>query len=154
MKPKSLRSFDRLFPLAVVVSLIASMLGFAALERAARVGLGQAGAAESTAGIGMVVAALLIFVLLAAVLWTSVSVMRMGWMRYVLALVVAYTLYRSLIAFGVLGIGLGTLLDLLAALIAAFATALLFRPDARAWFAEYPDDDGDDGGDVDGDDTP
>ena len=142
MKPKSIRVFNRLYPVAVILALLSAALGFSALERQARAGLeGAAAAGDSTIGIGMVIAALLIFVLLAIVLWTTLALMRMGWMRYVLALIAAYSVYRGLFALGVTGPTAGTVLDLLAALVAALAAAVLFRPDARAWFAENTDAD-------------
>ena len=80
--------------------------------------------------------------LLATILWASVSVMRVGFLRWLLALVVLYALWQNYETIAATGTSLANLVDLAASLVAGAATAVLFRADARAWFAAVPDDSG------------
>lgn len=142
MKPKSLRLFDKLFALAAVLVLASAVLSFGNLEARALIGFGGEGEGARGMAIWMVIASLFIFMLLATILWASVSVMRVGFLRWLLALVVLYALWQNYETIAATGTSLANLVDLAASLVAGAATAVLFRADARAWFAAVPDDSG------------
>ena len=142
MTPDSIRRFNILFPIATLLVLISAVLSFGGLEEQALAGVGSPRDGSGTMGVWMVTASIFIFLLLAAVLWTTISLLRMAFMRYVLALIVLYSLFQNYQALTALGPGAATLVDLAASLIAGWAVVLLFQPDARLWFAENPDDSG------------
>lgn len=139
VKPKSIRRFDALFPLAALLVLVSSVLSFGALEAEVQLGFNSEGESARGMAIWMVIASLFIFTLLAGILWSTISFMRMGAMRWVLAAVVLLALYQNAVAFIEFGPNLAAFVDLAATLVGGFAVLLLFRPDASAWFAEHPD---------------
>ena len=140
MKPKSLRLFDMLFPLAALLVLASAALSFGNLEARALIDFGAEGDGARGMAIWMVIASLFIFVLLATILWASVSVMRVGFLRWLLALVVLYALWQNYETIAATGMTLANLVDLAASIVAGAATAVLFRADARTWFGATPDD--------------
>lgn len=139
MTPDSIRRFNILFPIATLLVLVSAVLSFTGLEEQALAGVGSPQGGTGTMGVWMVMASIFIFLLLAAVLWTTISLLRMAFMRYVLALIVVYALFQNYQALTVQGPNAATLVDLVASLIAVWAVVLLFQPDARQWFAENPD---------------
>lgn len=140
MKPKSIRLFDMLFPLAAILVLASAVLSFGNLEARALIGFGGEGEGARGMAIWMVIASLFIFVLLASILWASISVMHVGFLRWVLALVVLYALWQNYETISAAGASLANLVDLAASIVAGAATAVLFRADAKAWFGAMPDD--------------
>ena len=140
MKPRSIKLFDILILIATLLVLASAILSFASLEQRALVGVDIQGEGARAMAIWMVIASLFIFALLAGVVWTSISLLRMGVMRFVLALVVLYALglnYHTLVT---VGPDVGGLVDFAASLVAGAAVIVLFRADARQWFAEDPRD--------------
>lgn len=140
MKPSSIKLFDVLFPIATLLVFASAVLSFAGLEEQALAGFDGVGEGARGMAIWMVTASIFIFLLLASILWTTISLLRMGIMRYVLVLVVLYALFQNYRELTVLGPSAGAWVDLAASLVAGAAVAILFRPDAKAWFAENPDD--------------
>lgn len=140
MTPDSIRRFNILFPFATLLVLVSAVLSFAGLEEQALAGVGSPQDGTGAMGVWMVVASIFIFLLLAAVLWTMISLLRMAFMRYALALIVLYALFQNYQALTNQGPNAATLVDLAASLVAGWAVILLFQPDARAWFAQNPDD--------------
>ncbi len=139
MKPGSIKLFDMLFPIATILVIASSVLSFTGLEQVAMAGFGGEGEGARGMAIWMVIASLFIFVLLASIFWATISLMRMGSMRFILALVVLYALYQNYLALTGIGANAATLVDLAASLVAGIAVVVLFRDDARRWFAENPD---------------
>ena len=140
MTPNSIRRFNLLFPIATLLVLVSAVLGFSGLEEQARAGVGDGGDGASATAVTMVVASMFIFLLLAAVLWTTISLLRLSMMRYVLALIVLYALFQNYRALTTQGPGAAALVEFAASLVAALAVVMLFRPDAKLWFAENPDE--------------
>lgn len=140
MKPKSIRQFDMLFLLGALLVLASAVLSFGSLEARALVDFGAEGKGARAMAIWMVIASLFIFTLLATILWASVSIMRIGFVRWLLVLVVLYALWQNFETIRASGATLANLVDLAASLVAAAATAVLFRADARAWFSQTPDE--------------
>jgi presenilin-like A22 family membrane protease len=135
VKPGSIKLFDVLFPLAALLVLVSAVLSFGNLEERALIDFGGEGGGARGMAIWMVIASLFIFALLA-----SISLLRMGMVRYLLALVVLYALFQNYLAFAALGPHLAGFVDLAASLVAGAAVIVLFRADARQWFAEDPRD--------------
>lgn len=140
MKPTSLRWFDVLFPLATVLVLISAGLSFSSLEARALLGFGGEGDGARGMAIWMVIASLFIFLLLASIIWATISQMRMGFMRYPLALVAVYSLFQSCQSLAASGPHLAGFVDCAACLVAGASAALLFRKDARQCFRQPPGD--------------
>lgn len=139
MKPKSIRRFDMLFPLAALLALASAILSFGALEAQVQLGFNAEGDGARGMAIWMVTASLFIFTLLAGILWATISFMRMGFMRWVLAAAVLLALYQNIMAFRVVGPSFAGFVDIAATLTGILAVLLLFRPDSSAWFAERHD---------------
>ena len=140
VKPRSIRLFDILFSVAALFVLVSAVLSFGNLEERALVNFGVERSTARGMAIWMVIASLFIFTLLASIVWTSISLLRMGIVRYLLALVVLYALFQNYLAFAALGPHLAGFVDLAASLVAGAAVIVLFRADARQWFAEDPRD--------------
>ncbi|MEH6722300.1 MAG: hypothetical protein V7686_02115 [Qipengyuania sp.] len=140
MKPGSIKLFDVLFPLAALLVLVSAVLSFGNLEERALIDFGGEGGGARGMAIWMVIASLFIFALLASIVWATISLLRMGIVRYLLALVVLYALFQNYLAFAALGPHLAGFVDLAASLVAGAAVIVLFRADARQWFAEDPRD--------------
>ena len=139
MKPGSIKLFDVLFPLAALLVLVSAVLSFGNLEERALIDFGGEGGGARGMAIWMVIASLFIFALLASIVWATISLLRMGMVRYLLALVVLYALFQNYLAFAALGPHLAGFV-LAASLVAGAAVIVLFRADARQWFAEDPRD--------------
>lgn len=140
MKPSSIKLFDVLFPVATLLVMVSAALSFSGLEEHAMAGYEGGGEGARGMAIWMITASIFILLLLAGILWTTISLLRMGVMRYVLVLVVLYALFHNYRELTVVGPSAGAWVDLAASLVAGAAAAMLFRPGARAWFAENPDD--------------
>lgn len=139
MKPKSIRLFDRLYLSAVGFNVVSAVLGWKALADRAGMDLERASRGSASMSGWLVGSSIFLFVLIALVLWAAVSQFRAGLMRWVIAAIVIYgasdaiTMVRSghWAATGVL--------NLLAIVCGLLAAVMLFRADARAWFAASPD---------------
>lgn len=139
MKPRSIRLFDMLFLLGALLVLASAVLSFGNLEARALIDFEAEGDGARGMAIWMVIASLFIFTLLATIVWACVSVMRIGFLRWLLALVVLYALWQNYETITATGTNIANLVDLAASVVAAAATAVLFRADARAWFRQEPD---------------
>lgn len=130
MRPQSIRLFDALFLGGIALGLVAIALTM--------VGLGHQDSAASVAGPGGTQSALLGAAAFGSVisltLWYLVSRLRFSFLRWVLLLLVAYGLYTMTAMFGD-RTSISTVIGVVASLMELAGVALLFRADARQWFA-------------------
>ena len=132
MKPKAMRAFDALYLGAVGVSAIDTMLSFDQLKTEMQEKLVQSGAEQfgDTALIGGLVVSFVITLSL----WFLVSVLRVEFVKWVIALFAVWGMipfFRLAASKGFDGIMVAGLIVLAMNLAAA---ALLFTPAVTAWF--------------------
>lgn len=139
-RPRSIRWFELLFLASLLLTLVATALIWPALlDQAAA----QAGAANLGDGTLAVIAGLGIAIVVAIMLLLWYFVARRGSpvAKWVLVFFTGYNLY-SLVGSVQAGAPFATVPGLVsgaALLLQVIAVALLFVPDARAWFASEPE---------------
>lgn len=139
-KPRSIRWFELLFLGSLLLTLIATALIWPALLDQAAAQAGGASLGEGTlaviAGVGVAIVSAIMLVL-----WYFVARRGSTIAKWVLVLFTGYNLY-SLIGSVQAGAPVATppvLISGAALLLQVVAVALLFLPDARAWFAAAPE---------------
>ncbi len=135
MRPSSIVQFDRLYPAAIGVGLVGNVLDWPVTV--ARLESDPATAAFSDVGIAVAAGMIAVGTAIALLLWFLIARRGSGGARWVL---VAFTAF----AIGSLAVGLasgavivdgGGIARMIATALQTAAVALLFRADARAWFA-------------------
>lgn len=132
MRPESIRKFDLFFLAAIALGVASSLLNYDSLLIAASEPLREAGIAELSETVLIVTLGLGIAINL--LLWFLISVLRIGFVRWILLLIVVF-----LVVTRVLNVAQGanvSLTDLVAVLLKAIAMWFVLRPDAREWFAK------------------
>lgn len=124
MRPKSVRLGEQLYALAIVVTAVLAVIGW---QRAV-----AAYGVATAAGVNLFQIGLQVLLLVLATRRGSRVAL------WLLAAVTALTLvgYLMQVSAGVVAVGLFGVLTTLQTLLAVIAIVLLFRPNARAWFAE------------------
>ncbi len=141
MKPDSVRKFDWLFLTSIATGLLGVVLGYPTIaaqleaELAAQGGAGL-GPALLVGGVGLAIAINL-------ALWFAISKLRIGFVKWVLIAMIAWSLYSSLGAFSA-GLDAPLVCGLASTAMSIAAILYLFRADARAWLAA-PDEEGEAG---------
>ena len=135
MKPSSIKKFDMLYLGAVVVGLIGFAVNYGAISERANADLAAAGM-EGMAG-GVMIGGLIFGVAINLALWFLVSVLRIEFVKWILALFAAYSLVSLFLGMNseLVG-GLNFVFGAISAAISIAAIWYLFQPDAKAWFAE------------------
>jgi hypothetical protein len=130
MRPDSLRKFDLLYLGAMALGAVNVAVSFDALAAMAE----QAMAAQGVAGFGRtaMLAGVIGGFCISLLLWFLVSRARLGFMKWILLLLLAYNLVS--LPSTQLDVRANTLLSLASLAMQAGAIWFLFRPDARAWF--------------------
>ena len=139
MKPASVKTFDYLYLGSIVIGVIGFALNYEALKNVANTELAASGVGEM--GGGILIGSVVFGVLVNLALWFAVSVMRVEFIKWVIGLFAVWGLVQS---FGNLqqGLALNLVLGLITSGMALIGLYFLFRPDAKAWFAEKRGDAG------------
>ncbi|TIX49088.1 hypothetical protein [Alteraurantiacibacter aquimixticola] len=133
MRPDSIRNFDRLYLGAVALSMVSFVLTYSQVTAMLEAELAGSGA-EDIGGTALIIG-IGIGTLISLGLWYLVSRMRIEFIKWILILLLVYSLAgvpQSL----EMGFGLSTALGLVGLAMQAGAIWFLGRPDAKAWFAE------------------
>ena len=135
MKPASIKKFDLLYLGSLAIGPIGLAINYDTI-------LAQTDAKMTAAGVepmgaGMLIGAMAIGIVVGLALWFLVSVARVELIKWVLAAfaaygVIAFILGRAMDAGG----GLNFVFGLVSLLMSIAAVYFLFRPDAKAWFAQ------------------
>ncbi|ANU06816.1 hypothetical protein [Paraurantiacibacter namhicola] len=139
MKPASIKTFDILYLGSIAITIIATVLAWDGLMAATNAELARQGMemGEGTNTLAMISAGfgIGIVVVIQLLLWAGASIWRAGWVKWLIAALALYSLATFFIGFGG-DITLRTVLVAAARLMALGAAAMLFRADAKAWFAK------------------
>lgn len=135
MKPASIKKFDVLYLGSIVIGLIGFAINYASISQLANAELAAAGA--EGIGAGVLIGGLMFGIAISLGLWFLVSVMRIEFVKWILALFAAYSVLSLLMSLGTeMGGGLNLVFGVLSTLVSIAAIWFLFQPDAKAWFAE------------------
>ncbi len=139
MKPDSIRKFDWLYLGSIAVGLVGILFGYRAMSAQVEAQMTAQGAAGL--GMGVVIAGLAIGIGISLALWFTISVMRIGFVKWILIALIAWSVYTS---FGALAgtFDLALVCGLASTLMSIVAVSYLFRADAEAWFAARASGDG------------
>lgn len=135
MRPDSIRKFDLFYLASVAVGLASTLLNYDRMEQALQEQLAASGMTGGTEG--FLLSGLAIGFALSLALWFLTSRMRIGAMRWLLLLFVAYRAVSIPYALST-GLGSFSITGTIAVLLQVIAVWFLFRPDAREWFATKP----------------
>ena len=129
-KPDSIRKFDKLYLGSIVLSLINFALNYGALAEQVRQ---ETAAAGVELGGGVLLFGIAFSTLISLLLWFLVSRKRIGFIKWILLLLVVWSLVSlpEALANGIQGT------DILGIVVLVAETAaiwFLFREDAKAWF--------------------
>lgn len=132
MQPESIRKFTLFYLGSLVVSLVATFVGY-------DVQLAQAEAQAAATGLAMsggtVLAGIALYVAITLLLWYLVA--RKGFViaKWIIVLFFLLTLVTSISGIFAGGLAVHEGLSLLAIVLTAAAVYFLFQPDAKAWFS-------------------
>ncbi|KLI64692.1 hypothetical protein [Aurantiacibacter marinus] len=131
MRPDSIRKFDIFYLAAIAIGLASSLLNYDVQMDAAAVELSTAGLQDQAGTVMLVTLGLILaFNML---LWFLASRMRIGFVRWILLVVVLISVATRL-----MGITQGanvSITDLISVLLKAISVFFLFRADTSEWFA-------------------
>ncbi len=135
MRPDSIRKFDMLYLGAVALGLINFGIGYETLTAQMNAEMAKTGL--ETPGSGILIGGMLLGVLISLALWFIVSRLRIEFVKWILVLFLVWGLITLAIGPSFTdGIGLIDAIALVIYAMHAAAIYFLFRPDAKAWFAE------------------
>ena len=132
MQPESIRKFTLFYLGSLVVSLVATFVGYDVLMAQLDA---QSAATGLAMGSGTVMAGIVLNVAITLLLWYLVA--RKGFViaKWIIVLFFLFTLVTSISGIFAGGLAVHEGLSLLAIVLTAAAVYFLFQPDAKAWFA-------------------
>ena len=132
MQPESIRKFTRFYLGSLVVSLVATFVGYDVLTAQLEAQSAATGLAVSS---GTIIAGIVLNVAITLLLWYLVA--RKGFViaKWIIVLFFLFTLVTSISGIFAGGLAVHEGLSLLAIVLTAAAVYFLFQPDAKAWFA-------------------
>ncbi len=136
-KPESIRKFDLFYLGSIVVGLIGLALGWDSVaaemnRQMAEDGIALDSGVSTTAIIGGVAFGTAI----SLALWFLISVLRIEFVKWILALFTAYSVLSILVGMTAGNFGTVQIAGIVSTIMAVVAIYMLFRPDAKAWFEE------------------
>jgi len=132
MQPESIRKFTLFYLGSLVVSLVATFVGYDVLMAQLDA---QSAATGLAMGSGTVMAGIVLNVAITLLLWYLVA--RKGFViaKWIIVLFFLFTLVTSISGIFAGGLAVHEGLSLLAIVLQAAAVYFLFQPDAKAWFS-------------------
>jgi hypothetical protein len=132
MQPESIRKFTLFYLGSLVVSLVATFVGYDILTAQVEA---QSAATGLAMGSGAIVAGIALNVAITLLLWYLVA--RKGFViaKWIIVLFFLFTLVTSISGIFAGGLAVHEGLSLLSIVLQAAAVYFLFQPDAKAWFA-------------------
>ena len=141
MKPAAIKKFDWLYLGSVAVGLLGFALNYGAIADQANAEL-AAGGLEGAAN-GLLIGSMLVGVAINVALWFLVSVLRIGFVKWIIVLFVAWGLLSlgTALASGEIA-SLNVIFGIISSLMGIASLYFVFQPEATAWLAAKRDDDG------------
>jgi len=141
LKPAAIRKFDWLYLGSIAVGVLGFALTYGTLADSVSAELTASGM-EGAAG-GFLIGSMLVGVAINVALWFLISVLRIGFVKWILLLFVAW----GLLSFGIsIASGQAPALNLVIGAISSIMVVAsvyyLFQPEATAWLAQKRGDDG------------
>ncbi|WP_324828879.1 hypothetical protein [Qipengyuania zhejiangensis] len=134
MKPKSIRRFEYLFWISVILSLVSTALAWANLSDQAEAAIAMSKGNSPGMGVILLLSSVAIFLTIALVVWAAISQYRIGAVRWVLLALVVYSAIE-IVRTGALANPIpSSVADALATVVAGASTLFLFTAEARDWF--------------------
>lgn len=132
MRPESIKKFDMLYLGAVVLGLVNFVLSYGAMKAQMDAELARTGVEM---GSGVLIASVIFGIVISLALWFLISRLRIEVVKWVLVLFFLWGLIGMPALFAD-GFGPTDIIALATFVMQAAAIYFLFRPDAKAWFAE------------------
>ncbi len=139
MKPESIRKFDWLYWASVVVGLSGLVVGWDTINAQVSTELAANGNAQlgEDFAVGALVIGAIVGAAISIALWLLISVLRIEFVKWVLIAMVLWTVITMPGGIELAGgFGLMHVPAVLSTLLTIVAIWFLFRPDAKAWFAD------------------
>jgi hypothetical protein len=138
-RPKSIVQFERLYLGAWLLGLLNTILNWGRITNAARASAGGVQIDEGFAS-NMMIASLMGGAIITVLLWYFVARRGSDIAKWIVTIFFGIGLVSFLwgIAAGTVGVGVPVAISVAALVVQGLAVAMLFRPDARAWFGEPP----------------
>ena len=137
MKPASIKKFDMLYLGSIVVSLVGVVLGWDTMMADMNTQMSAQGTEmEGMEGIasGAAIGGLALGFAISLLLWALVSVWRVEFVKWILALFAAWGVVSLLLSLGA-GVTVATVFAIASTVMGVVAVYFLFQPDAKEWFA-------------------
>ena len=136
-KPDSIRKFDWLYLGSLAIGLLGLVLGWDSImtqmnEQMAAEGVALEGSVPTAAIIG----GALIGTAISLALWFLISVLRIEFIKWILIVFVVYSVFSILGGLALTGFDLVQISGIISTILSIAAIAMLFRADAKAWFAD------------------
>ncbi|MXO96852.1 hypothetical protein GRI34_10545 [Erythrobacter aquimaris] len=134
MKPAAIKKFDFLYIGSMVVSVLGAVLSFDDLVAISDDQLATEGLPAMGSGVLLIGLAFTIVITLA--LWFLVSKLRIEFVKYILALFAAYSIFSVAMGSSAEVPMTNLLIGWVSTIMSVAAVYFLFTPEAKAWFAE------------------
>lgn len=135
-KPQSMKMFDFLYLGSIVVGLLGLILGWDILVEQMNAELATQGVESD---VEMATAAIIGGAAFATAinlaLWFLVSILRIEFVKWILALFLAWGIYSMLVGIASVGFSLEQITGIISTIMSIAAIYMLFQPDAKEWFA-------------------
>ncbi|MDG6079480.1 hypothetical protein E3U23_09770 [Erythrobacter litoralis] len=138
MKPTAIKRFDWLYLGAIVLSTVATFINYDSLMAQMEAELATSGA-ESVSSIALI-GGFAFGIVVSLALWFLVSVLRIGLVKWIIAIFAGWGAVSFVLSMLQTGFDVSLVLGAIAVIMNVAAAALLFTPEARAWFASKTSD--------------
>ena len=135
-KPDSIKKFDYLYIGSIVVGALGLLLGWGALMDQVNAELAAQGLEpEGGFATGAIIGGFVFGTALSLALWFLVSVLRIEFVKWILLAFLLYGLFTMFVGVSQTGFDLVQVFGIISTIMSAAAIYMLFRPDAKEWFA-------------------
>lgn len=131
MRPDSIRKFDLFYLASIAIGIASSLMNYDALLADVATKLSEAGLQDSSGTVMLVI--LGVFFAFNMLLWFLASRMRIGFVKWILLVIVVVSALLRLLNI-TSGVNV-SITDIISVLLKAIAVFFLFRADTKEWYA-------------------
>ena len=136
-KPDSIKKFDMLFWASTVVSVIGLVIGWSSMQEIMAAEMAEVdGALGDGAMQGIVLISFIIGIGINVAIWALISLMRIEFVKWIYIALIAYGLVTMVSGYEDMGgFGMVHIPGVIATILSLLSVWMLFKPDAKEWFA-------------------
>ena len=135
-KPDSIKKFDLFYLGSIVVGLLGIVFGWdMMMEQMNADFVAQGLEPDSGIATGAIIGGTVLGIVISLALWFLISVSRIEFVKWILALFVLWSLFTMAVGISATGFDMVQITGIVSTILSIAAIYMLFKPDAKEWFA-------------------